>query len=216
MRRLPGCIAALGIGLAVYAFDASARAHDHASDGRHGAEEIDHSATGAPVSFAELQMTVDALRRAREATGKYRDVRAAEADGYRVFGPYARGMGFHYVNTRWARGAFEVERPPILLYEKDAGAPGGLRLVGVSYLIAAPAGPDGQPVTAPFPRALAAWHKHTDICLYADRNVRMHLKAPECQEQGGRFIAETDWMVHAWIWKDSPAGVFSPTNPEVD
>jgi hypothetical protein len=59
------------------------------------------------------------------------------------------------------------------------------------------------------------WHKHHDICLFADRSVRMNLQGSECQRQGGRFIAETDWMVHAWIWKDSPAGVFSPTNPEV-
>jgi hypothetical protein len=37
----------------------------------------------------------------------------------------------------------------------------------------------------------------------------------ECIQQGGRVIAETDWMLHAWIWKDNPAGVFTPTNPEI-
>jgi hypothetical protein len=46
--------------------------------------------------------------------------------------------------------------------------------------------------------------------------MRVNASGLDCQQQGGRFIAETDWMVHAWIWKDSPAGVFSPTNPDVE
>jgi hypothetical protein len=43
----------------------------------------------------------------------------------------------------------------------------------------------------------------------------MQVSQVDCQQQGGRFIAETDWMVHTWIWQDSPAGVLSPTNPDV-
>ena len=202
--------------LAAYA-GAGARAHENGPGSDHGAASpgMAHGATGAAVSLAELRATVDALNRARAATEKYQDVHAARLDGYAAFGPYVRGMGFHFVNPRGAQGTVDIERPPILLYEKDESAPEGLRLVGVSYLLAAPAGPDGQPVAAPFPRALAAWHKHTDICLFADRSVRMKASGPDCRQQGGRFIAETDWMVHAWIWKDSPTGVFSPTNPDI-
>jgi hypothetical protein len=170
------------------------------------------------VSFTDLEAMVDSLRRARAATEKYQDVRAAEADGYRRFGPYVRGQGFHYVAPRRAAASrgVDIERPPILLYAKDENGTAGLALVGVSYLLAAPTGPDGQPVDSPFPRALAAWHKHNDICLFADRSVSMSARATDCQQQGGRFIAETDWMVHAWIWKDNPAGVFSPMNPAVE
>jgi hypothetical protein len=199
--------------LALYGVGNPAEAHDHASRG--SLDHMLHGSASAAVSFTELQATVDALNRARGATEKYQDVRAAEADGYRVFGPYVRGQGFHYVNPRDARGDFDVERPPILLYEKDESAPQGLRLVGVSYLLSAPAGPNGQPVAAPFPLALATWHKHNNICLFPDRSVQMNLQDSTCQQYGGRFIADTDWMVHAWIWKDSPAGVFSATNPEV-
>jgi hypothetical protein len=192
-------------------------AQEHSPNGAHTSTTTAgvHARAGAAVSFADLQATVEALARARVATEKYLDVRVAEMDGYRAIGPYIRGMGFHYVNPRSARGVFDVERPPILLYEKDANAPEGLRLVGVSYLFAAPTGHNGEPVDPPFPRALAAWHKHNDICLFADRSVRLNATRPDCQQRGGRFIAETDWMVHAWIWKDSPAGVFSPTNPDV-
>lgn len=190
----------------------------HASQGEADAQHremvgMSHGHDGVAVTFSDLQSTVDALKRAQSATEKYQDVRAAEADGYRVFGPYVAGMGFHYVNTRLTRTGFDPERPPILLYEKDAAS--GLRLVGVSYTLPAHAGDDEQPVAAPFPRALAAWHKHQNICLFADRSIRMKLNDAECIQQGGRFIATTDWMLHAWIWKDNPAGVFSPTNPEI-
>lgn len=178
----------------------------------HGTEAMQHSSAGAAVSFAELQATVQALEAARAATEKYRGVRAAEADGYRAIGPYVPGMGFHYVNPRIQ--GFDITRPPVLLYEQDVSAPEGLSLVGVAYMLAAPAGPDGQPTAAPFPRALAAWHKHYDICLIGN-GVQMHRGATDCEQQGGRFIAETPWMVHVWIWKDSPAGVFSPSNPSV-
>jgi len=176
---------------------------------------MSHGVDGVAVTFADLQSTVQALKRAQRATEKYQDVRAAEADGYRVFGPYVPGMGFHYVNTQLSRAGFDAERPPILLYEKDDEAVTGLRLVGVSYTLPARAGDHEQPVAAPFPSALASWHKHQNICLFADRSIRMKLTDVECRQQGGRFIAETDWMLHAWIWKDNPAGVFSPTNPEI-
>jgi hypothetical protein len=192
----------------------------HASQGESGAEHhvmasTSHGDEGVAVTFADLQSTVETLKKAQSATEKYQDVRVAEADGYRVFGPYVTGMGFHYVNTRLTRVGFDAEHPPILLYEKDDDAASGLRLVGVSYTLPLHAGDDEQPVDAPFPRALAAWHKHANICLFANRSIRTKLNDVECIQQGGRFIAETDWMLHAWIWKDNPAGVFSPTNPEI-
>lgn len=180
----------------------------------HGAEGMAHDAVGAALSFADLKSTVAALDKARAATEKYQDVRAAEADGYRAIGGMRPGMGIHYVRSRAASG-FDIANPPILLYEQDEGASQGLGLVGVAYMVDGPAGPDGQPAVAPFPRALAAWHKHYDICLLPGSRVQMDASATDCREQGGRFIAETPWMVHAWIWKDSPAGVFSPTNPNV-
>ena len=179
----------------------------------HSHEEMGHGAVGAAVSFTDLKSTVEALDAARAATEKYQDVRAAEADGYRAIGTDVSGMGIHYFKPGM-RG-FDVTHPPFLLYEPDESAPKGLGLVGVAYLFSGPVGPDGQPVGAPFPRALAAWHKHYDICLVANQPVEMFSDAADCERQGGRFIAESPWMVHAWIWKDSPAGVFSMTNPDV-
>jgi hypothetical protein len=173
-----------------------------------------HHAAGAPVSYTELKDTVRNLERARQATEKYRDVRVAEADGYRAIGPDVPGMGIHFVLAA-EQDQFDMEKPPILLYEKDPANTGGYALVGVSYLLKAPAGPDGQPTTAPFPKSLAMWHRHENICVLPDRTTSTRLSQDQCRERGGHFTEETQWMVHAWIWKDSPLGVFSPTNPNV-
>jgi hypothetical protein len=166
------------------------------------------------ISFAELKHTADQLEAARHATEKYQDVRAAEAAGYRAIGPDAPGMGLHYVRQS-DHQRFSITEPPILLYEPDPAAPGGLTLVGVSYLLVAPSDPDGQPANPPFPKALASWHKHNNVCVLPDNSASVDLTASQCTSRGGRFTAETSWMVHVWIWKDSPTGVFSPTNPLV-
>jgi len=174
----------------------------------------DHGTAPPALTLADLQRTAEQLTMAKEATTQYQDVRAAEAAGYQSIGPNVPGMGLHYVRETGREG-FEIKNPPILLYERDPSVPGGLRLTGVSYLLVAPAGDDGQPATSPFPKALARWHKHNNVCVLPDRSATVSLAEPQCVAKGGRFTAETSWMLHAWIWKDSPSGVFSPTNPDV-
>jgi len=166
------------------------------------------------VSFRQLRRTVGQLLRAKNATAKYQDVRVAEAEGYQPIGPDVPGMGIHFVEPSRAE-RFDLDRPPILLYEGDPKAPGGYHLVGVSYILDAPAGRDGQPVGSPFPNSLAEWHKHKNVCVLPDRSVTLEETEAQCNSRKGEFIPETPWMVHAWIWKDSPTGVFSSTNPTV-
>jgi len=179
-----------------------------------GAGSHAHGAPVPAITFAELKHTAEQLEAARKATEKYQDVRAAEAVGYRAVGPNVPGMGLHYVRQADHQN-FSITEPPILLYERDPAGQGGLLLVGVSYLLVAPSDPDGQPANPPFPKGLASWHKHNDVCVLPDNSASVDLTASQCTARGGRFTAETSWMVHAWIWKDSPAGVFSPTNPLV-
>lgn len=174
----------------------------------------EHGASIASVTYEELTRTATQLEAARRATAKYQDVRVAEADGYHAIGPDVPGMGIHYVGSHSA--PFDVEHPDILLYEKNPQAPGGFSLVGVSYLLRAEADSDGQPKNPPFPKSLASWHRHANLCIFPDRSVKGNLSETECAAKGGRFNALTQWMVHAWIWKDSPTGVFSPTNPTVN
>jgi hypothetical protein len=192
----------------------SHRGHAQSASGGVMSSHHEHGSAVPAITFVELQRTAEQLTAAREATAKYQDVRAAEAAGYRPVGPHVPGMGIHYVR-QGNRQQFSVVDPPILLYERDVAAPGGLRLVGVSYLYVAPSSDDGQPANPPFPKALANWHKHNNVCVLPDNSASVDLTEAQCIERKGQFTAETSWMVHAWIWKDSPAGVFSPTNPVV-
>jgi hypothetical protein len=184
----------------------------HMSD--HAGMHMDHEHSAGPaITFAEMKETVAALDEARRATEKYRDVRTAAMDGYEAIGPDVPGMGIHYVRRRGGSDAFDLEHPPILLYEKNSS--GGYSLVGVSYLLRAPASADGQPENPPFPKSLAKWHRHENICVLPDNSTPQGLTDEQCTVKGGHFTAETQWMVHAWIWKESPTGVFAPTNPTV-
>jgi hypothetical protein len=169
-------------------------------------------ANGAALTYAELKGTADELERARQATAKYQDVHAAEADGYQMVGGDMPGMGIHYVLTMEPNG-FDIEKPPILLYVKNSAQLGEYSLAGVGYFWNAPEGPDGQPLNSPFPKSLAVWHRHENICVLPHLENPHGLSESQCREQGGHFIAKTQWLVHAWIWKDNPTGVFSPENP---
>jgi hypothetical protein len=182
-----------------------------------------HMAPAVAVTFAELEQTASQLEKARQATEKYRDVKVAEADGFRAIGPDVLGMGIHYVHVAGGHpsqpgshsSGFDIEHPDILLYEKDPSSASGYALVGVSYLLTADTDTDGQPKNPPFPKVLAPWHRHSDLCVFPDRSVKGDLDEGQCTAHSGRFTGLTQWMIHAWIWKDSPAGVFSPTNPTV-
>ena len=165
----------------------------------------------APVTYEDLKNTLAQLDRARQATAKYQDVHVAEADGYHQVGPDFPGMGVHFVQTLEPK-EFDIEKPPILLYQKKPDAPGGYSLVGVVYLFNAAPGQDGQPVNPPFPKSLVRWHRHANLCLAPGLANPHGLTESQCRDQGGHFLAESPWMTHAWIWKDSPTGVFSSEN----
>jgi hypothetical protein len=170
----------------------------------------------AAVSLKQLRDTVNELDRVRQVTAKYHDVNVAKADGYVGTGNEIKGMGIHYLREVESKH-FDAEKPSMLVYEKDSTKPGGVNLVGVCYLLSSAEGPDGQPVDNPFPKPLAIWHKHERVCVLNNpKNKLDHtikLTEEECNARGGHF--NDQWMIHAWIWKDSPLGVFSPSNPVV-
>jgi len=190
-----------------------AMAQQPSADKQHAMSDhmIAAHAGAAPISYTEMKNTVADLERARQATAKYKDVQVAEADGYQQLGSEFPGMGAHFVRTLEVN-QFQIENPPILLYHHDPTAPGGYSLVGVAYLWNGPEGPDGQPLNPPFPKSLARWHRHNNICMLPGLDNPHALNENECREKGGRFVAQTQWLVHAWIWQDNPAGVFTPEN----
>ena len=79
------------------------------------------------------------LAQARAATARFAVLDSAVAAGYardvpRCFAdPHHGAMGFHHLNRGYVDARVEVERPEILLYERQAD--GRYKLNGVEYII---------------------------------------------------------------------------------
>ena len=149
----------------------------------------------------------------RDAIAKYRDVRVAEAGGFRMFAPGVPQRIYHF--TSWenavrAELAFDAARPTSLLYTKDSA--GHFQLIGAMYT--APARSSDDDLNARVPLGIARWHMHTDICVprrlrdraeWARTRNGLPLFGPassiatedECRAVGGRFRKRVfNWMVH--------------------
>lgn len=166
---------------------------------------------GASIGRAAAQKESDKLSRqlndVRTATGDYRDIERARADGYEPLLGYFPGMGFHFTNRAPPLGATRDD-PPLLVYftnESYNPDPGDLHdpdrdadliLGGVEYLVAGDRAADPPDI-------------------YADEGSPRELQMTETE--GWHFEADLNITgLHAWIHRGNPAGVFHPINPTID
>lgn len=161
---------------------------------------------------AQLNMRADPavlseqLNAVRRATRTYRDIEEAKKDGYGILSPFVPGMGFHYGKAP----PFGTDRlsPGVLVYapngsynpspgeELDPERTDDLILVAVEYLV------DGDQTGSP-----------PDI--FDDELTSRRLKVTE--EHGWHYESDLDFTgLHAWVHRGNPAGVFHPTNPNVE
>ncbi len=133
--------------------------HDGVHDGHNPHIELTPVTHAAAGDIERAQVLAD---RVRGAIMQYEDVRAAEADDYRRFGP-ATLPEVHYVNRRLSRAErsrINPEAPGSLLY---APRNGGMELVGAMFT--APHGTSLAELNARVPLSEARWHLHVNICL---------------------------------------------------
>ena len=153
------------------------------------------AAPSRPASFSELDQ-------ARAALDKYRDPVVAVHDGYfSTLGcveyptggseghmPYAPGgMGVHFLNLQLVGPTLDPTKPQVLIYEPDGDR---LRLVAAEWFLPV------QAVGAAVPTIFG--------------------KALEGPMEGHEPLMPKGlhhYDLHVWLWKDNPAGTFSPTNP---
>lgn len=146
--------------------------------------------------LAERKATSPLVRTVREATRKYQNVAAAEADGYAlmfgcVSGPDWGAMGLHYVNLALVLdGELDPARPEIVIYEPQPN--GTLRLVGADYLVFA-----------------EAWHEKVAETPKLMGQL-MHLF-----ESPNRYGLPPFYTLHVWAWRDNPNGSFVNWHPQV-
>jgi hypothetical protein len=153
---------------------------------------------------AAVSQTPDQSRQAatllqvvRGATERYKDVAAAEADGYTltfgcVQGPDAGAMGLHFVNFPLVgSGVLDPQKPQIVIYE--AMPDGHLQLIGADFLVIASQWDAAHPGTPP-----------------QLMGQLFHLfDAPN------RFGLPAFYTLHVWAWKENPNGAFVNWHPNV-
>lgn len=187
--------------------------HQHVSHQAKASTTHSHG-VGVNVSREQLREVDTMLASAEAATLKYRAVGAAIADGYRQEGPNRPGEGSHFINRRiLAAGVFNIEQPTFLLYEHQIDW--SYELVGIGWLLPKSVGDATPP---PYFAPLAAWHFHEypppGICIWKDGTTNPYAET-NCRSRGGMFWPESPWMLHVWLYRSSPEGVFSLVNSSV-
>jgi hypothetical protein len=140
-------------------------------------------------SYDEKSRAGELVRKVREATARFRDPAAAEAEGYQlmfgcVSGPDSGAMGLHYVNMTFVLdGVLDPARPEIVIYEPQSN--GRRRLVGADFLVFA-----------------ADWHGKNAGTPQLEGQL-MHLI-----ESPNRYGLPAFYTLHVWAWKDNPTGMF--------
>jgi hypothetical protein len=137
------------------------------------------------------------IKKVRESTARFQDVREAEYEGYHlefgcVSGPDSGAMGLHYVNdTLVGNGVIDPTRPQIVLYEAQPN--GSLKLTGADYLVLA-----------------EAWDaKHGGTPPQLMGQIFHYFEAPN------RFGLKPFYTLHVWAWKENPNGAFVNWHPDV-
>jgi hypothetical protein len=131
------------------------------------------------------------VRVVREATERFHNVKAAEAEGYALtFGCVSGGeygaMGLHYVNFPLVvDGVLDPTRPEIVIYEPLPN--GRLRLIGADYLVLAD-----------------TWHANNP----AGGTPQLGGQLLHLFESPNRFGLPAFYTLHVWAWKENPTGMF--------
>jgi len=147
-------------------------------------------AVGAVVVSAASQSE---LAQVRNATAQFHRTDAAQAAGYVLVpgldhcfnNPGVGGMGYHYINTSLLDTTVDARQPEAMVY---APGPNGLLELGaVEWVV--PASPWDATGNASPPSLLGqSFHLNANLGVY---------------------------VLHAWVWKDNPSGLFEDWNPRV-
>jgi hypothetical protein len=186
-----------------------------------------------PMTAADSIRAMAIVTELRSAIAKYRDVRVAEADGFRMFAPRVADQPiYHFTKNLWAlenQFRFNPEKPTSLLYKKDST--GKFILLGAMYT--APKRYLPEDIDKRIPTSVAQWHRHINWCLPPRKNPERWTEMrnghsvfgplgvatrEECDAAGGRFVKSIfGWMVHANVFaSDNPAVIWSDSHMRGD
>ena len=148
---------------------------------------------------------------ARSATAKYHSLSVAKKTGYSILAdsagitciaePQMGAMGVHYVNGDLVKNpSIDATHPEALVYAPDRH--GGLHLAALEYVVIKSDWHASQPHVGVGARDYAA-----PPMLFG--HEFSFTDAPN------RYGLPPFYSLHAWVWKDNPAGTFEMWNPGV-
>ena len=195
----------VGLGLAVLVVTAAVVIPTVASAGDPAAAP-DAAAHDDAAHGAGLQHE---LAQVRIATARFHDLDKALEAGYELgwvngagiriirgcvahpTDPTAGAMGYHYFKKELMDElAVDPLQPEALVYAP--GEDGELELAAVEWVVRGPDSNPPGPSPAPIPTVLG---------------MEMHILVP--------FPGPAFYLMHAWVWRPNPAGMFADWNPEV-
>jgi hypothetical protein len=148
---------------------------------------------GVQLAGVESESLLGDLIKLGFATAKYHDPEKAQADGWDLipgldhcFNNQPQGaMGYHYINAAKLDNTVENFKPEAMVYHTDRR--GQLRFGAVEYIVPAAGWDAAHP--GEHPMALGQ-HMHLNAALGV-------------------------YVLHVWLWKNNPDGLFSDWNPRV-
>jgi hypothetical protein len=173
-----------------------------------------------PQARDDLERADTVVRTLRTALEKYKDYRAAIADGYRPFLPNLPQPQYHftdYWNGFLEAFTFDPSRPTSLLYRKTAN---GYELIGAMYTM--PKNTTDDQLNARVPLSVGRWHAHINLCMpqkgqgaradWTKFGLAGSISTSEaCTEAGGRFHPQIfGWMIHVYPFEDSLERIWAP------
>lgn len=165
---------------------------------------------GASTEAKPTEPTLGAqLAAVRAATAKYHNVDAAVADGYLPpTAPCVPSMGIHSAKpSLTVDQSVDPLQPEVLLYMPKPG--GGVRLVGVEYLMTVLVSNGGppQPWFSPDP-----WGPEYSVVTPTPALFGQQFDGPMPGHEPGM---PWHFDLHVWIWNPNPDGMFEPFNPAI-
>src|ERR1044071_5734172 len=115
-----------------------------------------------PLTAADSVRAAYVINELRQAIAKYRDVKAAEADGYKMFAPQIKNQPQYHFTKGWNalrnQWGFDPARPTSLLYTKDSQ--GQFHLIGAMYTASRRTSEDE--LNERVPLSVGRWHRHVN------------------------------------------------------
>ncbi len=155
-----------------------------------------------------------------KSIARYKDYKAALADGYQIFLPRVSQPIYHFTNYKNAITAafiFNPAHPTSLLYKKSGD---GYEIVGAMFT--APKNATEQQLNERVPLSVARWHEHVNFCMPPRGAAPAQIDWKKfglagsiatqdaCAQANGRWIKQIfGWMVHAYPFEQDPDKVWA-------